>query len=45
MRQRSPRKTNRYEVAGATLAARGHSDTRIAKVLGGHFARVMREGW
>jgi membrane dipeptidase len=36
---------NRYEVVGALLAARGHSDARIAKVLGGNFARVMREVW
>jgi membrane dipeptidase len=36
---------NRYEVIGAMLAARGHSDARIAKILGGNFARVMREVW
>lgn len=36
---------NRYEVLGAMLAARGHSDARIAKILGGNFARVMREVW
>jgi membrane dipeptidase len=36
---------NRFEVLGAMLAARGHSDRRIAKVLGGNFARVMREVW
>jgi len=36
---------NRYEVIGAMLAARGHSDARIAKVLGGNVARVMREVW
>jgi membrane dipeptidase len=36
---------NRYEVLGAMLAARGHSDARIAKVLGGNFARVLREVW
>jgi membrane dipeptidase len=36
---------NRYEVLGAMLAARGHSDARIAKILGGNFARVMHEVW
>ncbi|HEX8114550.1 MAG TPA: membrane dipeptidase, partial [Kofleriaceae bacterium] len=36
---------NRYEVLGAMLAARGHSDARIAKILGGNVARVMREVW
>lgn len=36
---------NRFEVLGARLAARGHSDARIEKILGGNFARVMREVW
>jgi membrane dipeptidase len=36
---------NRYEVIGAMLHARGHSDARIAKILGGNFARVLREVW
>jgi membrane dipeptidase len=36
---------NRFEVLGAMLASRGHSDARIAKILGGNFARVMREIW
>jgi membrane dipeptidase len=27
------------------LSARGHPDARIAKILGGNFARVMREVW
>jgi membrane dipeptidase len=36
---------NRYEVLGAMLAARGHPDTRIAKILGGNFARVLRDVW
>jgi membrane dipeptidase len=35
----------RFETLAALLSARGHSDTRIAKVLGGNFARVMREVW
>ena len=38
-------RADRYEVLGAMLAARGHSDARIAKILGGNFARVMREVW
>lgn len=36
---------NRYEVLATLLAARGHSDARIAKILGGNFARVLREIW
>ena len=36
---------NRFELLAALLAARGHSDARIAKILGGNFARVMREVW
>lgn len=36
---------NRFEVLAARLSARGHSDTRIQKILGGNFARVMREVW
>jgi membrane dipeptidase len=35
----------RFEMLGAMLSARGHSDDRIAKVLGGNFARVMSEVW
>ncbi len=35
----------RFEILGAMLAARGHSDARIAKILGGNFARVMSEVW
>jgi membrane dipeptidase len=35
----------RFEMLAAMLAARGHSDARIAKVLGGNFARVMSEVW
>jgi membrane dipeptidase len=33
----------RFEMLGASLSARGHPDARIAKVLGGNFARVMGE--
>lgn len=36
---------NRFEVLGAMLSARGHSAARIAKILGGNFARVMRDVW
>jgi membrane dipeptidase len=36
---------NRFEVLAAMLAARGHSDARIAKIIGGNFARVMGEVW
>lgn len=35
----------RFETLGALLSKRGHSDARIAKVLGGNFARVMSEVW
>jgi membrane dipeptidase len=35
----------RFETLGAMLSARGHSDARIAKILGGNFARVMRQVW
>ena len=31
--------------AGVMLARRGHKDARIEKILGGNFARVMREVW
>jgi membrane dipeptidase len=36
---------NRFELLGAMLAARGHADARIAKILGGNVARVMRDVW
>lgn len=36
---------NRFEVLAAKLSARGHSDARIAKILGGNFARVLGEVW
>lgn len=35
----------RFEILAAMLAKRGHSDARIAKILGGNFARVMSEIW
>ena len=36
---------NRFEVLASLLAARGHSDTRIGKVLGGNVARVLGDVW
>lgn len=36
---------NRFEVLASMLSARGHSDARIGKILGGNFARVMGEVW
>ena len=36
---------DRFDRLAAMLSARGHSDARIAKVLGGNFARVMSEVW
>ena len=35
----------RFETIAAMLSSRGHNDARIAKVLGGNFARVMQEVW
>lgn len=35
----------RFDIVAAMLARRGHSDARIAKILGGNFARVMTEVW
>ena len=36
---------DRFAVLAGMLSARGHSDARIAKLLGGNFARVMGEVW
>ncbi len=36
---------DRFDRLAAMLKRRGHSDARIAKVLGGNFARVMTEVW
>jgi membrane dipeptidase len=36
---------NRFEVLATMLSARGHSDARIAKLLGGNFERVFGEVW
>lgn len=38
----SPR---RFETLGRMLAARGHSQSRIEKILGGNFLRLMQEVW
>ncbi|MBB1060788.1 dipeptidase [Marilutibacter spongiae] len=36
---------DRFDTLAALLSRRGHADARIAKILGGNFARVMREVW
>lgn len=38
-------RADRFDVLAAMLSKRGHSDARIAKILGGNFARVMGEVW
>jgi membrane dipeptidase len=38
-------RADRFERLAAMLSKRGHSDARIAKILGGNFARVMKEVW
>ena len=38
-------RADRYEVLAGLLSARGHSDARIEKILGGNFARVLGEVW
>ena len=35
----------RFETLASMLARRGHSDARIAKLLGENFARLFREVW
>ena len=35
----------RFETLACLLSKRGHSDTRIAKILGGNFNRLFREVW
>ena len=35
----------RFETLGGLLLARGHSEKRVAKILGGNFARLFREAW
>ncbi|HJU38547.1 MAG TPA: membrane dipeptidase, partial [Tahibacter sp.] len=36
---------NRFEVLAGLLSARGFSDARIEKIVGGNFARVMGDVW
>lgn len=36
---------DRFDTLATLLSKRGHSDARIDKILGGNFARVMREVW
>ena len=36
---------DRFGTLAAMLSQRGHSDARIAKILGGNFARVMTDAW
>lgn len=36
---------DRFDVLAGMLSARGHSDHRIEKVLGGNMARLMRDVW
>jgi len=36
---------NRFDLLAAKLSARGHSDARIEKILGGNFSRVFAEVW
>ncbi len=38
-------RADRFDMLAAMLSKRGHSDARIAKILGGNFARVMGEVW
>jgi len=35
----------RFELIGRHLLDRGHSEARVAKILGGNFARLFREVW
>ena len=36
---------DRFDLLATKLLARGHSDARIAKILGGNFARVFADVW
>jgi membrane dipeptidase len=38
-------RADRFDRLAAMLSKRGHSNARIAKILGGNFARVFREVW
>jgi membrane dipeptidase len=35
----------RFETLARLLLDRGHSESRVAKILGGNFARLFRETW
>ena len=35
----------RFETLADMLLSRGHSATRVEKILGGNFARVFKEAW
>ncbi len=35
----------RFETLAGLLLARGHSESRVTKILGGNFARLFREVW
>lgn len=35
----------RFELIGRHLLARGHSEARVAKILGGNFLRLFSEAW
>lgn len=36
---------DRFEQIASLLAARGHNDNQIGKILGGNFARLFRSNW
>lgn len=36
---------DRFDTLATLLSKRGHSEARVDKILGGNFARVMREVW
>jgi len=38
-------KANRMELIGEKLLARGHKEARVEKIVGGNFARLMKEVW
>lgn len=38
-------RADRFDMLAAMLSKRGHPEARIAKILGGNFARVMGEVW
>ena len=36
---------DRLDTLATLLSRRGHSDTRIGKIIGGNFARLFRDTW